>query len=63
MKIGRIEVSSYLLGNYSYLSHPYLLKNFKPNIIDPNFSDERKFNESMNARRDVIEHAFEAFKN
>ena len=49
MEIGGIEVRPYLLGDSVYPSQPYLLKNFKPSITDPNFGDKRRFDECVNA--------------
>ena len=63
MEIGRIEVRLYLLGDSAYPSCPYMLKNFKSSITNPNFSDKRRFDECVNVERVVIENAFEALKN
>ena len=49
IEIGGIEVRPYLLGDSAYRSRPYLLKNFKPSIIDPNFGEKRRFDECVNA--------------
>ena len=63
MEIGGIEVRPYLLGDSAYPSRPYLLKNFKLSITDPNFGDKRRVDECVNTERVVIENAFEALKN
>jgi hypothetical protein len=63
LDLGRVEIRSYLIGNFAYESCPFLLKNFKPNAIDLAFFDKRKFDQSMNFERVVIEHAFGALKN
>ena len=52
-----------MLGDSAYLSQPYLLKNFKPSITNPNFGDKRRFDECVNAERVVIENALRALKN
>jgi hypothetical protein len=63
LDIGGVEVRPYLIGDSAYLSRPYLLKNFKPNVTDPAFSDKKRFDQSMNYGRVVIEQAFGALKN
>ena len=63
MEIGRLEIQPYLLGDAAYPSRPYLLKNFKPSVNDPRFKDKKKFDESLNSGRVVIEQDFGALKN
>ena len=63
MEIGGIEVRPYLLGDSTYPSRPYLLKNFKPSITDPNFGEKRRFDDCVNVGRVIIENAFGALKN
>ena len=55
LDIGRMEVRSYLIGDSTYSSCPYLLKNFMPSVTDPPFFDKRRFDQSMNSDRVVIE--------
>ena len=62
MKIGKVELCSYLLGDSDYPSRPYLLKNFKTNISDPRFNDKKRFDEPLNSTKIINEHAFGAFK-
>ena len=47
----------------AYPSRPYLLKSFKPSVNYPRFQDKRRFDESLNFGRVVIEKAFGALKN
>jgi hypothetical protein len=63
LEIGRLEIRPYLLGDAAYPSRLYLLKNFKPSINDPRFKDKKKFDESLNSGRVVIEQDFGALKN
>ena len=63
LEIGGVEVRPYLLGDSAYPSRPYLLKIFKANVTDPRFNDKKRFDESVNSGRVVIEHAFGALKN
>ena len=63
LEIGELEIRPYLLGDAAYSSHHYLLKSFKPSVNDPRFQDKRRFDESLNFGRVVIEQAFIAFKN
>ena len=63
LEIGGLEIQPYLLGDTAYLSRPYLLKSFKPNVNDPRFQNKRRFDESLNSGRVVIEKAFGALKN
>ena len=58
-----IENSTVLAWRAAYPSRPYLLKSFKPNVNDPRFQDKRRFDESLNSGRVVIEQAFGALKN
>ena len=63
LEIGGVEVRPYLLGDSAYPSCPYLLKNFKASITDPMFIGKKRFDESVNSDRVIIEHAFGALKN
>jgi len=56
-----IQVKPYLIGDSTYPSHPYLLKNYKP--VNPIFRDQKRFDASINAGKVVIEYAFDALKN
>ena len=40
-----------------------MLKNFKARVTDPRFTNKKRFNESVNSGRVVIEHVFGALKN
>jgi hypothetical protein len=55
LDIGGVEVKLYMIGDSAYPSRPYLLKNFKPSVTDPVFFDNRRFDQSMNSGRFVIE--------
>jgi hypothetical protein len=54
-------VQLYLIGDTTYPSHPYLLKNFKPQ--NPTLVDQRIFDSSVNSGKVAIEHAFGDLKN
>ena len=63
LKIGGLEIRPYLLGDAAYPSRPYMLKSFEPSVNDPKFQYKRKFDESLNSGKVVIEQAFGALKN
>jgi hypothetical protein len=63
MDIGGVEVRPYLLGDSAYPSRPYLLKIFKASTTDLRYNDKKRFDESVNSGRVIIEHAFGALKN
>jgi hypothetical protein len=63
LEISELEIRPYLLGDAAYPSRPYLLKSFKLNINDSKFQDKRRFDESLNSGRIMIEQVFGALKN
>ena len=56
-----VQVKPYLIGDSTYPSRPYLLKNYKP--ANPAFRDQKRFDASINTGRVVIEHVFSVLKN
>ena len=56
-----VLVKPYLIGDSTYPSRPYLLKNYKP--TNPAFRDQKRLDASINTGRVVIEHAFSTLKN
>jgi hypothetical protein len=55
LEIGGLEVRLYLFGDAAYSNRLYLLTSFKPSVNDLRFQDKRRFNESLNSGRVVIE--------
>jgi hypothetical protein len=61
IEVKGVCVQPYLIGDTAYPSHPYLLKNFKPQ--NPALVDKKIFDSSVNSGRVVIEYAFRDLKN
>ena len=57
--VGGIMCTPYLIGDAAYPIRTYLIKNWKA----PNDMDKRRFDNSMNSGRIVIEQAFGTLKN
>lgn len=56
-----INIQPYLIGDTSYPSRPYMLKNYKP--ANPAMVDKMRFDSAVNGERVVIEQTFGSLKN
>ena len=61
IRVWNINIQSYLIGDTTYPSRPYMFKNYKP--ANPVMVDKMRFEFVVNGRRVVIEQTFGSLKN